>query len=132
MRAEYLPYLADPVSGEPLELQVDEKAGEVVMTGALVSSRARYPIVRGVPRFAGYEEDGAYASSFGYQWNRWKRVQFEAENEGRSMQGHTRRMWERIFGEASVKDRTLAEFGCGPGRFLDIVRSKGGARSGWI
>lgn len=130
MRAEFLSYLVDPVSGEPLTLEAVETAGDEIIAGSLVSPRARYPIVRGIPRFAGFEEDGAYASSFGYQWNRWRRVQFEAENEGRPMEGHTRRMWERICGDAPLRGGVVAEFGCGAGRFIDVVRSKGGRAIG--
>jgi SAM-dependent methyltransferase len=62
------------------------------------------------------------------EWNRWPRTQFEFENIGRPMEGHTTRMWERITHVApqDVCDRTIVEFGCGPGRFLDVIRSKGG------
>lgn len=131
MHTDFLPLLADPETGEPLRLEATRRDGDVVIEGSLRSSRSSYPIVRGIPRFAGYEEGGAYASSFGYQWNRWQRVQFEAENVGRPMEGHTRRMWERICaGAGHLKGSVVAEFGCGPGRFLDIVRSKGGRAIG--
>lgn len=131
MHIDFLPFLADPETGEPLRLEASRRNGDVVIEGRLRSARASYPVVRGIPRFAGYEEGGAYASSFGYQWNRWKRVQFEAENAGRPMEGHTRRMWERICaGAGLVKGTVVAEFGCGPGRFLDVVRSKGGRAIG--
>jgi SAM-dependent methyltransferase len=41
-------------------------------------------------------------------------------------------MWETITGagEQDVNGKTIVEFGCGPGRFLDIVRSKGGCAVG--
>lgn len=131
MRESFLPYLADPETGAPLELVVEKRQGDDVVAGALVSGANRYPIVRGIPRFAGFEADGAYAASFGYQWNRWKRVQFDCENAGRPMEGHTRRMWERITGIAGLKkDDVIAEFGCGAGRFLATVREKGGLAIG--
>jgi SAM-dependent methyltransferase len=98
----------------------------MVVSGALVSrSGLRYPIVRGVPRFVDAE---LYASSFGYEWNRWPRVQFEAENVGKPMANHTTRMWETIteVTEDGVRNKVIAEFGCGPGRFLDVLRRKGG------
>ena len=48
------------------------------------------------------------------------------------MEGHTRRMWERITG---INDRDLSgavilDCGCGPGRFLDVVASKNGRAIG--
>jgi ubiquinone/menaquinone biosynthesis C-methylase UbiE len=47
------------------------------------------------------------------------------------MSGHTTRMWEAITGETrDLKRMTLVEFGCGPGRFLDVVRRKGGRAVG--
>jgi SAM-dependent methyltransferase len=101
-----------------------------VVTGALTTASGRsYPIVRGVPRFVGCEH---YAASFGYEWGRWPRVQFESENVGRPMAGHTTRMWERITGvdAGRVSGKRIVEFGCGPGRFLDVVRRKGGTAIG--
>src|SRR3954452_10615301 len=43
------------------------------------------------------------------------------------MAGHTTRMWERITGitDDGVRGRMIVDFGCGPGRFLDVVRRKG-------
>lgn len=98
----------------------------MIITGALVTpSGTRYSIVRSIPRFVNGEH---YTSSFGYEWNRWPRVQFDAENIGRPMSGHTTRMWESITGvsDDKIKGKTVVEFGCGPGRFLDVVRRKGG------
>jgi SAM-dependent methyltransferase len=98
----------------------------MIITGELVTpGGTRYPIVRGIPRFVSGE---SYTSSFGYEWNRWPRVQFDAENIGRPMSGHTTRMWEIItgVGDDKIKGKTIVEFGCGPGRFLDVVRRKGG------
>jgi SAM-dependent methyltransferase len=59
-------------------------------------------------------------------------VQFEAENAGRPMEGHTTRMWERITNAADrqVGGKAIVDFGCGPGRFLDVVRRKGGLAIG--
>ena len=72
---------------------------------------------------------GSYSHSFGYQWHRWPKVQFESENVGKPMEGHTRQMWERITGiSPSGVDLTgsvVLDMGCGPGRFIDVARSKG-------
>lgn len=106
------------------------RSNGMVISGELVApSGGRYPIIRGIPRFVEKEH---YASSFGYEWNRWPRVQFEAENVGQPMAGYTTKMWERITGISGtiLRDQTIVEFGCGPGRFLDVVRRKGGKAVG--
>src|ERR1700742_3608660 len=127
MHPKFLDILRCPESGDPLVLHsrhVNHLG--MVMTGMLTAPSGRcYPIVRGVPRFVAAEN---YAASFGYEWNRWPRVQVEAENQERPMAGHTTRMWERITAapQEKIQGRTLIDFGCGPGRFIDVVRRKGG------
>lgn len=130
MHPKFLNVLCCPETQEPLRLEPSETlANGTVVSGVLVSqSGRRYPIVRGIPRFVSEEN---YATSFGYEWKRWPRVQFEAENVGKPMEGHTTRMWEAVTGvdQDQVRGKTIVEFGCGPGRFLDVVRRKGGASS---
>jgi SAM-dependent methyltransferase len=131
MHPNFLPILRCPETGGPLALNAERtNRHSMIITGALISpTRRRYPIVRGVPRFVSAEQ---YASSFGYEWTRWPRVQFESENRGRPMEGHTTRMWERITSasDVQVQGKTILDFGCGPGRFLDVVRRKGGLAVG--
>lgn len=123
--------LACPETGEPLTL-AETRPGThgMIVSGVLIStSGKRYPVVRGIPRFVGEEH---YSASFGFEWNRWPRVQFESENVGTPMEGCTTHMWERIVGvsDSAVSGKTIVEFGCGPGRFLDVVRRKGGTAVG--
>ena len=135
MHPKFLNLLCCPETGEAVSLQslVTLENG-MVWAGELRTDSGRvYPIVRGVPRFVDRQQ---YAASFGWEWGRWPRVQFESENAGRPMAGHTTRMWERVTGlgtsitEADVAGRTIVDFGCGPGRFLDVVRRKGGVAVG--
>ena len=126
MHSKFLPLLCCPETREALtlEAQVTLQNG-TVWAGTLRSPSGRhYPIVRGVPRFVDRER---YAASFGWEWGRWPRVQFESENAGGAMAGHTTRMWERITGAGpeDVVGKTVVDFGCGPGRFLDVARRKG-------
>lgn len=128
MHRSFLDALVDPVSKESLRLEVRENDGDTILEGSLVSSSNTFPIVRGIPRFAGYNDRGSYATSFGWQWNRWSRVQFESENIGGPMENHTARMWERITSNSSksLEGALIADFGCGPGRFIEVVRMKKG------
>lgn len=128
MHISFLDYLVDPFTQEPLQLVVHKRADDFIVEGNLVSQTRSYPIVRGVSRFAGYAEDDNYVHSFSYQWNKWSRIQFESENVGRPMEGHTLKMWERITAVDTndLQGALIADFGCGPGRFIEIVRMKQG------
>ena len=131
MHPKFLNILCCPETGETLSLVAEQtRPNGMVWSGTLSTRCGRvYPIVRGVPRFVSRQ---MYASSFGFEWTRWPRVQFESENVGRPMTGHTTRMWERIVGTdpAGIRGKTIVDFGCGPGRFLDVVRRKGGRAVG--
>src|SRR4051812_18122150 len=132
MHPKFLPILCCPETGESLALEplVTLDNGTVWAGTLRTESGTVYPIRRGVPRFVDRQD---YSASFGWEWGRWPRVQFESENTGRPMAGHTTRMWERITGVGEVEDvlgKTIVDFGCGPGRFLDVVRRKGGRAVG--
>jgi SAM-dependent methyltransferase len=131
MHPKFLNLLCCPETREALSLEAQvTMSNGTVWAGTLRSpSGKQYPIVRGVPRFVDKER---YAASFGWEWGRWPRVQFESENMGGPMAGHTTRMWERITGTGleDVVGKTIVDFGCGPGRFLDVVRRKGGVAVG--
>jgi len=130
MHPRFLELLRCPQSHEPLTLEARQSSSDGrVVEGTLRSpSGAQYRIMRGVPRFVAGEE---YAASFGRQWNRWPRVQFESENANGPMAGHTTRMWDTVTAApASLAGLRVVEFGCGSGRFLDVVRAKGGVAVG--
>lgn len=128
MHISFLPYLADPYTQELLDLSIDSREGDFIIEGSLASKSNRYPIVRGIPRFAGYNHPHNYSKSFGYQWNKWSKVQFESANIGGPMEGHTLKMWERItsINTNDLKEAVIGDFGCGPGRFMEIVGMKKG------
>ncbi len=127
MHPDFLSVLCCPQTGAALELRASSTRGDgQVIAGELVSAlRTRYPIVNGVPRFV---DNAGYAESFGVEWSRWSTTQFDSENVGRPMAGHTARMWDTItgMGNTSLEGQTVVEYGCGSGRFLEIVRARGG------
>src|SRR4051812_2983109 len=131
MHPKFLDLLCCPETGQPLALDAEvTRPNGMVWRGMLRTACGKsYPIVRGVPRFVSAE---VYASSFGFEWSRWPRVQFESENVGRPMAGHTTKMWERITGidTSRLAGKTIIDFGCGPGRFLDVVRRHDGRAVG--
>lgn len=127
MHEKFLEYLCCPKSRGTLDLVVSERRSTgIVETGQLVSTLGEeYPIIRGIPRFVNKQH---YAASFGVEWRRWPRLQFEDQNLGGPMEGHTTRMWQMCTGiaENDLSGKVFADFGCGAGRFLDVVRSRGG------
>jgi len=132
MNIDFLKILCCPKTGSDLKLIINEysKNGSVER-GVLISREGgyRYPIIKGIPRFVDKE---LYSDSFGYEWKKWSKIQFESKNVGKKMEGHTnKRFWGLTnFPKGELKDKIVVEFGCGPGRFLDIVRSNGGVAVG--
>ncbi len=132
MHPKFLALLCSPTTGKELVLkeEVLDQEGNIV-TGQLVTvdGLESYPIQGGVPRFVSQE---AYTASFGYEWKEWPRLQFEAENKGKVMEGFTENMFKTVtqFTSEEVQDKLVVEFGCGPGRFLDRVVARGGIAIG--
>jgi len=128
MQRKFLDFLIDPMTKEPLKLTDEVTNDDEIESGFLKSSKNSYPIINGIPRFVDYR-DSNYARSFGYQWNKWKKIQFESENKGKRMEGYTTMMWERIAGfsekKRDLKEKLVVDIGCGPGRFTDVARSQG-------
>lgn len=119
MRRKLLEVLADPVTGEPLEL-VNDVGDDSVESGELISpSGARYPIVRGIPRFV----EGGYAQSFGFQWNRFPKVQLDSDNGG--SYSRDRFDQELRWGPVDLKEKWVVDAGCGAGRFAEIAADYG-------
>lgn len=65
--------------------------------------------------------------SFSYQWNKFKYLQFESENVGKPMQGHTMNMFLKICQVKTLKGKVVLDIGCGPGRFLEVSKMLGAA-----
>jgi len=127
MHIKFVRFLVDPISKEQLVYEGPEPVNGIVSEGFLASSTGKYPIVRGVPRFVPKEN---YAESFGWQWNHWARVQFDSENVGKPMEGHTGRMWHTICGITDtgiceLDGELVLDIGCGPGRFVEVARRRG-------
>ncbi|MBM4223226.1 MAG: methyltransferase domain-containing protein [Gammaproteobacteria bacterium] len=124
MKLHHLPLLCDPHTREDLTLEGAVFEGDEIISGTLRSTSHSYPVIRGIPRFV---NDEGYSDNFGYQWNRWARIQFEDQNVGGPMQGHTRGMFTHItqFNAQKLRGKTVLDIGCGPGRFTDIALGMG-------
>src|SRR5574339_753078 len=81
---------------------------------------ASYPIVDSVPRFVPPEN---YSSSFGFQWNRFRRTQLDSVT-GQPISR------DRFFGQsgwspAAMDKRWTLDLGCGAGRFAEVALGTG-------
>lgn len=124
MKLHHLPLLCDPHTREDLTLEGAVFEGDEIISSTLRSTSHSYPVIRGIPRFV---NDEGYPDNFGYQWNRWARIQFEDQNVGGPMQGHTRGMFTHItqFNAQKLRGKMVLDIGCGPGRFTDIALGMG-------
>jgi SAM-dependent methyltransferase len=92
------------------------------MEGELVCPQcgARYPIRGGVPRFV---SGATYADSFGFEWQRFRRVQLDSANGTRQSEagfGHTG------LAAGDVCGRLVLDAGVGAGRYAEVVSAWGG------
>jgi 2-polyprenyl-3-methyl-5-hydroxy-6-metoxy-1,4-benzoquinol methylase len=77
-----------------------------------------FPIKSGIPRFV---ETDNYATSFGYQWNRFRLEQIDSNN---GTQLSTNRFYsETGWTKEWLKGKWILDAGCGAGRFMDVAAS---------
>lgn len=120
MREELLSLLADPVTGDPLRLEVEERVGNEVIQGLLRSpGGACFPVVQGVPIFVPEN----YSSSFGLQWNRYAKTQLDSVNGANY--SRDRLEAEVIPRSGPLVGQTVVDAGCGAGRFAEVAASLG-------
>ena len=100
------------------ELEPSEQGGGVLNEGTLSCSACSkvYPVINGIPRFVELDN---YGSSFGYQWNIFRKEQIDSFN-GTTLSAD--RFWsETNWTPEAMKGKWVLDAGCGAGRFLDIA-----------
>jgi SAM-dependent methyltransferase len=122
MRDEHLQYLVCPECRQALALSDTLRDHDgVIETATLRCSAcgASYPIIQHIPRFVASEN---YADSFGLQWSRHAKTQYDSCNGANASQtrffGQTR--WER-----RLEGEIVLEVGSGAGRFTEQALSTG-------
>ena len=122
MKAAALDVYVCPSCHASLRPRIDACDGMEIVEGMLTCERcdASYPIVRGVPRFV---PAGAYASSFGYQWNWFPRVQLDSATGTTLSEDALRETtgWS----DADYRGKRLLDAGVGAGRFAERASAKG-------
>lgn len=122
MHRDVVHVLACPDCHDRLHMKVDQESDDEVKSGSLRCRRCagQFPIVQFVPRFV---PDENYSSSFGLQWNRFRRTQLDSTT-GRPI---TR---DRFFAQSGWTGGEMAgewtlDLGCGAGRFAEVALGTG-------
>ena len=123
MDPKFTEWFACTECSSPLRVEVSSSARNngTIAEGQLVcTSCARtFPIVRSMPRFVPTEE---YAQTFGYQWNRFDKLQLDRHmgNDLSRERFFTTTQWP-----ARMEGQRILEAGCGMGRFTQIALETG-------
>jgi ubiquinone/menaquinone biosynthesis C-methylase UbiE/uncharacterized protein YbaR (Trm112 family) len=119
MKQKLLKVLGCPKCHGVVELLAkDLVENEEIIAGTLGCHKcgSNWPIISGVPRFVPSEN---YASSFGYQWNRFKKVQIDSMNGVAQSERrlHAESEWKKEW----TSEEWVLDVGCGAGRFLEVA-----------
>ncbi len=116
MRKAHLQYLVCPACKEQLGItNVTEENETSITTGTLGCGKcgADYKIIRNIPRFVPIEN---YASSFGLQWTKHSRTQYDAYSGADISRS---RFFEESHWKTDLRGEIILEAGCGSGRFTE-------------
>jgi 2-polyprenyl-3-methyl-5-hydroxy-6-metoxy-1,4-benzoquinol methylase/uncharacterized protein YbaR (Trm112 family) len=121
MQRKLTQWLVCPKCSGELRLISAHETTEVI-EGTLHCPRcpADYAIVRGIPRFVPQEN---YATSFGYQWNRYARLQLDSYNQTNFSRDRFFTITE--WSPSQLSGRLVLDAGCGSGRFAEVVLAAG-------
>ena len=123
MKERLVELVACPACHSSLALKGEQVVDYEIMEGTLACRccRASYPVIRGVPRFV---SSGAYAESFGFQWNAFRSVQLDSATGG----SESARAFESMTAMTAtdLRGRLVLDAGVGAGRYADVVSRWGG------
>ena len=117
MKKSFIENLRCPYTMTKLILKSNDIINNRVKTGMLISKCGshEYPIIEYVPRFV---KDDNYASSFGWQWNIFKKTQFDSYS---GLPITFNRFWKATKWDSKIKkNEWILDAGCGSGRFAEI------------
>jgi SAM-dependent methyltransferase len=122
MKESLLEILRCPKTGASLDVVAQECEHGEIRTGDLFTEDRvnRYPVRDFIPRFVPTDN---YASSFGLQWNRFRRTQLDSVSGVPSSR-------DRFYGfsqwsPAELSGKRVLDVGCGAGRFAEIALEAG-------
>lgn len=118
--SEFIQTLVCPATGQNLHPDTATSGPSDTPTLATADGKQRYPVKGGIPRFVAPEN---YADSFGYQWNKYAKLQLDSCN-GTSFSR------ERFFSitewsPEEMRGKKVLDAGCGAGRFAEVALATG-------
>lgn len=122
MKHSLIPWLCCAQCAGTLSL-VEEQCSEGEVESGLLkcaACQAQFPIIRFIPRFVPLDN---YASSFGFEWNRFQRTQLDSHSG--SPISRDRFLRETGWAPESLAGATVLDVGCGAGRFAEVALSLG-------
>jgi len=122
MHADLPSLLACPRCRGGLAVDIEREADGEIESGTLrcAACSAVFPIVRFVPRFVPAEN---YSSSFGFQWNRFRRTQLDSTT-GQPISAR-RFFAQSQWTAAEMAGQWTLDVGCGAGRFAEVALGTG-------
>ncbi len=113
--------LACPDCQLPVQLEVRSRQGENVLSGILRCSACgrEFPIRDGIPRFV---TGGDYASTFSFEWKRWRRTQYDTASRKTSEATFLASTGRR---PEELRAKLVLDAGCGAGRYMDLAARAG-------
>lgn len=124
VKERLLQYLCCPVCSGAVEVaDVGRRDGSEIVEAELscASCTARWPVIRGVPRFAAIEgvadDKAATAESFGWQWQHFTQTDQKYEQQFLG--------WLAPVTPEFFKDKVVLEGGCGKGRHTQLAAQWG-------
>lgn len=118
--SKFIQTLACPATGQKLRLDTTTSAPDAAAVLVTADGKQEYPVKGGIPRFVAPEN---YADSFGYQWNKYAKLQLDSCN-GTSFSR------ERFFSitewsPEEMRGKKVLDAGCGAGRFAEVALTSG-------
>jgi len=122
MKSSLLKWLCCPRCCADLRIAAADGVATSLDQGSLgcLGCRGEYPIVDGIPRFVSSDN---YSTSFGFQWNRFRRTQLDSQS-GLPISR------DRFFAQSGwtpeeLRGSRVLDVGCGAGRFAEVALSCG-------
>jgi len=122
MNKNFYEYLCCPYCKTSLELLIIKEDSVGIKKGNLKCNKCLriYPIIKYIPRFVKKEN---YASSFGYEWNKYSNLRSDRYNRTNIIRNTilTRSGWNKNH----LKGKLLLECGCGAGNDTEVLLNLG-------